>query len=69
MAYSFASFLFSEPDEDGILSLCAVGTNDRYNPVTAQELKDQSLYQHIQSVELLGSTQAEGNCILFANDD
>ncbi len=69
MSLEFAGYLHSGDNRTGQLMLVGVGTNDRYNRISASQLTGAGLYSNIHSVELVTTQEADGNLVLLKNDD
>ncbi|MBW4028412.1 MAG: hypothetical protein HIU93_13580 [Acidobacteria bacterium] len=69
MSLEFAGFLYSGDNRTGQSMLVGVGHTDRYNHISAAQLTSSGLYANIHSVELITTSEADGNLVLLKNDD
>jgi hypothetical protein len=69
MALEFAGTLFAAEDKTGPSLMLGLGHAHRYSPVTAAELMGSGLYKKIHSLEILTTSEAAGNVVLFGSDD
>jgi hypothetical protein len=68
MSLLAAAWLYSGPSETGTFDLTGLGTDDRYAPVSNQELASQGLVNSVASATL-ACTQADLNLAIFPNSD